>query len=101
MNSTSETSNGSARSRRINDFADCRNIAHGAVFIIASGNSAKDFPIREFAGIPMITVNGAISMFMETGIEPFFYACTDTSFSKQQPELFAYAMRISQRVALW
>lgn len=101
MNSTSETSNGSARSRRINDFADCRNIAHGAVFIIASGNSAKDFPIREFAGIPMITVNGAISMFMETGIEPFFYACTDTSFSKQQSELFAYAMRISQRVALW
>ncbi|WP_261793030.1 lipopolysaccharide biosynthesis protein [Pseudomonas chlororaphis] len=46
-------------------------------------------------------MNGAISMFLGTGIRPFFYACTDTSFSLQQPELFAQAMALSQRVALW
>lgn len=101
MNSTSRTPNASPRPLHVRDFADCRNIAHGAAFIIVSGSSAKDFPIEQFADIPMITVNGAISMFTGTGIKPFFYACTDTSFSLQQPELFAYAMRTSQRVAVW
>lgn len=100
MNSTSRTPNASPLPLHFRDFADCRNIAHGAAFIIVSGSSAKDFPIEQFADIPMITVNGAISMFMGTGIKPFFYACTDTSFSLQQPELFAYAMRTSQRVAV-
>ncbi|SEN57416.1 KDO transferase-3 [Pseudomonas sp. ok272] len=83
------------------DFEDCRNVETGAVFIIASGASAKDFPIEQFAHIPMITMNGAISMFRESGIKPYFYTCTDTGFSRQQPELFELAMRLSQRVALW
>lgn len=88
-------------SLHINDFSNCLNIAQGAVFIIASGSSAKDFPIERFANVPMITMNGAISMFAHTNIRPFFYACTDTSFPLQQPELFAQAMQLSQRVALW
>jgi Kdo-III transferase WaaZ len=83
------------------DFADCRNIAKGAVFIIASGSSAKDFPIERFADIPMITMNGAISMFAKTDIRPFFYACTDLGFPRQQPELFTVALKLSQHVALW
>ncbi|MGE7959172.1 lipopolysaccharide biosynthesis protein [Pseudomonas sp. NPDC089530] len=86
---------------QVTGFARCRNIQQGPVFIIASGGSAKDFPIEAFANTPMITMNGAISMFLGTGIQPFFYACSDTSFSLQQPELFAQAMAISQRVVLW
>ncbi|MGH8332573.1 MAG: lipopolysaccharide biosynthesis protein, partial [Pseudomonas fluorescens] len=61
----------------VHDFDECRNIQKGAVFIIASGASAKDFPLEKFADVPMITMNGAISMFSGTGIKPYFYACTD------------------------
>lgn len=83
------------------DFGSCRHIETGAVFIIASGASAKSFPLEKFAHVPMITMNGAISMFQDTDVKPYFYACTDRSFSEQQPELFKHAMAISQRVALW
>lgn len=85
----------------VSDFASVRNIVQGSVIIMASGSSAKDFPLERFAGVPMITMNGAISMFANTAIKPFFYICTDTSFPKQQPELFAQALQRSQRVALW
>lgn len=83
------------------DFESCRNIESGAVFIIASGASAKSFPLETFAHVPMITMNGAISMFLNTDVKPYFYACTDKSFSEQQPVLFKFAMANSQRVALW
>ncbi|POA19040.1 lipopolysaccharide biosynthesis protein [Pseudomonas sp. FW300-N1A1] len=83
------------------DLDECRNSEIGAVFIIASGSSAKDFPVEEFAHVPMITMNGAISLFIGTNIKPYFYICTDMGFPKQQPELFSLAMNISQRVALW
>lgn len=85
----------------LSDFHACRNAESGAVFIIASGPSAKSFPIKKFAHVPMITMNGAISMFLDSEVKPYFYACTDRSFSEQQPELFKQAMAISQRVALW
>ncbi|MFK0087253.1 lipopolysaccharide biosynthesis protein [Pseudomonas sp. NPDC090755] len=86
---------------RANGFEHCRQIASGAVFLIASGRSAKDFPFQAFADIPMITMNGSISMFIDTPVKPFFHVCTDRDFSNQQPELFAEAMRRSERVALW
>ena len=85
----------------LNGFDDCRNTESGAVFIIASGMSAKSFPLQKFAHVPMITMNGAISMFLGTDIKPCFYACTDKSFSEQQPSLFKYAMAASRNVALW
>ena len=85
----------------IGDFAGVRNIAKGSVIIMASGSSAKEFALERFAGVPVITMNGAISMFTNTAIKPFFYICTDTSFPKQQPELFAQALRSSQHAALW
>jgi KDO transferase-3 len=81
------------------DFAECRGGPQGAVLIIASGQSAKDFPLDRFANVPMITMNGAISMFLDAEIKPL-YACTDTDFPRHQPELFAEAMRRSQHVAL-
>lgn len=87
--------------RAANDFSSCRKIAHGPVFIVASGSSAKDFPIEQFADVPMITLNGAISMFADTDINPFFYICSDTSFRLQKPHLYALAMQPSRRVALW
>ena len=90
-----------SRLSHVRDFNECRNTESGAVFIIASGNSAKDFPLEDFAHVPMITMNGAISLFSGTDIKPYFYICTDMSFPSQQPEFFEHAMRISQRVALW
>ncbi|AVD84295.1 lipopolysaccharide biosynthesis protein [Pseudomonas sp. SWI6] len=85
----------------VRDFATCRGIAKGPVFIVASGSSAKDFPLQRFADIPMITLNGAISMFEGSGIRPFFYVCTDTGFPLQQPDLYASALSLSRRLALW
>ncbi|WP_231651718.1 lipopolysaccharide biosynthesis protein [Pseudomonas californiensis] len=84
-----------------NDFHDCKGIGKGPVFLIGSGSSATDFPIREMSCIPMITMNGAISMFTDAGVRPFFYVCSDKDFCKQQPELFSAAMRDSENVALW
>lgn len=78
----------------------CKDIAEGAVFIIASGASAKDFPLNEFKHVPMIVVNGAISMFLNTSISPFFYVCTDSGFFTQQSRLFHAGLALSQRVVL-
>ena len=88
-------------SLRAHDLDECHNTQTGPVFIVASGASAKDFPLHKYAGVPMITMNGAISKFTGTGIKPFFYVCTDQGFSEQQPALFTEAMRLSERVALW
>ncbi|MFJ4353835.1 lipopolysaccharide biosynthesis protein [Pseudomonas sp. NPDC089428] len=95
------STNPPARHTPIMDFAACRGIAEGPAFIVASGASAKGFPIQRFAHVPMITLNGAISMFPEHGLRPYFYVCTDTGFAHQQPELYAKAVRLSQRVAVW
>lgn len=95
------STNPPARHASIMDFAACRGIAEGPVFIVASGASAKGFPIQRFADVPMITLNGAISMFPEQGPRPYFYVCTDTGFAQQQPELYAKALRLSQRLAIW
>lgn len=82
------------------DLSGCRDIAEGAVFIIASGTSAKDFPLCEFQHVPMIVVNGAISMFLNTPVSPYFYVCTDSGFFTQQTRLFHAALAQSQRVVL-
>ncbi len=83
------------------DFAACRGIAKGPVFIVASGASAKHFPLQRFADIPMITLNGAIAMFEGGGISPYFYVCTDRGFSRQQPDLYARGLQLSKRLAVW
>lgn len=85
----------------VRDLDECRNSQKGSVLIIASGASAKEFPLRKYADVPMITMNGAISKFIGTGIKPYFYVCTDQGFSEQQPQLFTQAMCLSERVALW
>lgn len=90
-----------ARQSTIKDFSACRGIAKGPVFIVASGASAKDFPLQRFADIPMITLNGAISMFVDSCPKPYFYVCTDRSFKRQQPDLYARALGLSQCLAIW
>nr|WP_314613993.1 lipopolysaccharide biosynthesis protein [uncultured Pseudomonas sp.] len=82
-------------------FEACRNTQKGPVVILASGASAKHFPMGEFAHLPVIAMNGSIALTAASGVKPFFYVCTDKSFRQQQPALFAQAMRDSQRVALW
>ena len=86
--------------RQVRDLEECRNIESGAVFIIASGASAKDFPLAKYADVPMITMNGAISLFIGSGVKPYFYICSDDAFYREQPRLSAEAMRLSQRVAV-
>lgn len=109
MTSASAPSSSSYKSTRAHhtqgfsalDFSRCKGVRQGPVLLIASGSSAKDFPIEQFAHIPMITMNGAISMLAEKGINPYFYVCTDRHFSVQQPHLYATAMRTSENIAVW
>ncbi|MGC7841003.1 lipopolysaccharide biosynthesis protein [Pseudomonas wayambapalatensis] len=82
-------------------FEACRNTQKGPVVILASGASAKDFPLEDFASVPIIAMNGSISMLVGTDVRPFFYICTDKDFCNQQPELFAMALHCSPRLALW
>ena len=82
-------------------FEACRNTQKGPVVILASGASAKHFPMGEFAHLPVIAMNGSIALTAASGVKPFFYVCTDKSFRKQQPALFAQATRDSERLALW
>ncbi|MCI3945564.1 lipopolysaccharide core biosynthesis domain protein [Pseudomonas syringae] len=86
---------------RVFDFSTCKGTRKGPVFLVGSGSSAGDFPVREFANTPMITMNGAFSMFAGTKIKPLFYVCSDRDFPNQQPELFAAALRGSENVGLW
>ncbi|MFJ4347780.1 lipopolysaccharide biosynthesis protein [Pseudomonas sp. NPDC089401] len=82
-------------------FEACRNTQKGPVVILASGASARHFPLGEFAHLPIIAMNGSISLTAACGLKPFFYVCTDRSFRDQQPELFATALQHSERLALW
>ncbi|MFJ4157853.1 lipopolysaccharide biosynthesis protein [Pseudomonas sp. NPDC089752] len=82
-------------------FEACRNTQKGPVVILASGASAKQFPLRDFAHLPVIAMNGSVALTAACAVKPFFYVCTDKSFRDQQPELFATALRDSQRLALW
>ncbi|NIE74818.1 lipopolysaccharide biosynthesis protein [Pantoea sp. Ap-967] len=91
----------SAERGAFSSFEACRNTQKGPVVILASGASARHFPLGDFAHLPVIAMNGSVSLTAACGVRPFFYVCTDTSFPKQQPELFATALRQSQRLALW
>ncbi|UVL01552.1 lipopolysaccharide biosynthesis protein [Pseudomonas sp. B21-047] len=91
----------SAERGAFSSFEACRNTQQGPVVILASGASAKHFPLGEFAHLPIIAMNGSVAMTAEHGVKPFFYVCTDKSFGQQQPALFATALRDSQRLALW
>lgn len=81
-------------------FAELRNSCRGAVFIVASGPSAKEFPLQRYANYPMMAVSGSISRFVEENLSPYFYLCVDSSFVRNHLELLLQATQLSQHMAL-
>lgn len=84
----------------LRSFASLRGSCRGALFIIASGPSVKDFPLLRYAGYPMLAMNGSISCFAEMGIAPYFYLCDDSSFVRNRLTLLLQAIERSANLAL-
>lgn len=84
----------------LRSFAELRGVRHGAVFIIASGPSVKDFPMPRYARYPMLAMNGSISCFAEAGIAPYFYLCDDSSFVRNRLPLLLQATVLAENLAL-
>lgn len=82
------------------DIASVQNSQRGDVFIVASGPSAREFPLMQYSHIPMLALNGSVRLFDETGISPFFYMCDDGSFVRNRLPLLLRAVEISQNLAL-
>lgn len=57
--------------------------------------------MRQWAHLPIITMNGAVTKLLEAGIRPLYYVCSDRSFQEQQPELYEKAVGQAQHLALW
>ncbi|HSC84375.1 MAG TPA: lipopolysaccharide core biosynthesis protein [Pseudomonas sp.] len=72
----------------------------GAVFIVASGPSTRDFPLSRYASYPMLAMNGSICCFAPAGITPFFYLCDDSSFVRNRLPLLLQAIEQAQHLAL-
>lgn len=72
----------------------------GALFIIASGPSARDFPLHRYARYPMLAMNGSICCFAEADVAPYFYLCDDSSFVRNRLPLLLDATRLAQNLAL-
>lgn len=79
---------------------DLRNSCRGAVFIVASGPSAKDFPLQRYANYPMMAMNGSICRFVEANLAPYFYLCDDSSFVRNRLPLLLQATQLAQHMAL-
>lgn len=84
----------------LRSFADLRNSCRGALFIIASGPSVKDFPISRYVNYPMLAMNGSISCFANVGIAPYFYLCDDSSFVRNRLPLLLQATELAENLAL-
>ena len=78
--------------------ARCRAQYSGPVFLIASGPSAARFALHDYSNYPMMTMNGAISKFLDAGTSPSFYVSTDESFSLQHPKLYTAALASAAHV---
>lgn len=72
----------------------------GPVFILASGPSAAEFPLKDFPNIPVIAMNGSILKCETDGITPYFYLCDDPGFVEGRPELAAKGVNQAQRTAM-
>ncbi|WP_241766148.1 lipopolysaccharide core biosynthesis protein [Ectopseudomonas composti] len=82
-------------SRVLDDLSSLKGKYSGAVFIVTSGPSAKDFPIERYASIPMVAVNGSIACF-PPGIDPFFFLCDDSGVAAAKSDLVGAALRRSR-----
>lgn len=81
-------------------FAELRGSCSGDLFIIASGPSARAFPLRRYARFQMLALNGSICALSEAGIAPFFYLCDDSSFVCNRLPLLLRAIEQAQNLAL-
>jgi KDO transferase-3 len=72
----------------------------GPVFIVASGSSARDFPIENFLEWPTIAMNGSISLFEKCNLKPSYYICSDISFPIEQPKLYSQGLECSETIVL-
>ena len=81
-------------------FAACRGTCSGPLFIVASGPSARDFPLANYAQYPMFAVSGSIQLFTETSVAPLFYLCDDNSFAAQRQPILRQGLALAQNVAL-
>lgn len=76
-----------------------RNKYSGSVFILASGPSANDFPIKKYADYPFIAVNGSVSKLIESNVKPLFYIGTDLGALKHLGNLVIEGVNFSKNVA--
>ncbi len=77
-----------------------RGTCSGAVFIVASGPSTRDFPLQRYADYLMLAMNGSICCFTAAGITPYFYLCDDSSFVVNRLPLLLQAVEQAQHLAL-
>ena len=90
----------SGQSRRLPSWQLLRNSRSGAVFIIASGPSVAEFPLKDYAQVPMIAMNGSIARFEQEGVRPFFYLCDDAGVAEKKSTAVASGIHLSQWAAL-
>lgn len=81
-------------------FKNCRGQYSGAVFLIASGPSANEFPIERYRHIPMMAMNGSITRFSEAAIRPLVYLCDDLGFVKLRLPLVRQGLELAQHAVL-
>lgn len=82
------------------NLAELRDSCNGDLFIVASGPSAGEFPLKRYSHLPMIAVNGSIRLFTEAGVAPCFYLCDDSSFVRNRFPLLMEAVESAQHLAL-
>lgn len=84
----------------LKEFVDCKNHYSGSVFLMASGSSAGEFPVSNYADFPFIAMNGSILRFVDEKIHPLFYMCTDSTFPLNRPEVVVLGCKYAQHIAM-
>lgn len=72
----------------------------GGVFVLASGGSAKKFPLSDYKNKRFICVNGSILALLKKNIIPFAYVFNDESFLINSMDLVLKGIRVSNYVFL-
>lgn len=83
----------------LSSFAQTRGTHKGTVVVLASGPSARDFPLAD-CPYPVIAVNGSVLMFEGLSAKPFYYLCDDVNFAKNRAGALAKGLVSAEHVAL-
>ena len=90
---------GNGRVTNTKTFEGLRGKYSGALFIIASGPSVNKFPLQRYSQYPMMSMNGSICCFAESGVSPLFYICDDSSFVHNRLPLLRKGITSAQNLA--